>query len=187
MKIIPTALKDVLIIEPKVFEDRRGFFMETYHQNRYMKEGIDRIFVQDNLSYSAKNTVRGLHFQIRHPQAKRDQSLPPVTLALPVSYPKGDVMHPLAVLVQELPAVEGLARVDVICFDKTGTLTEGKLSVHEVQYLTETQDLIPALDMAGFSVSSGSACMSGSEQVSHVLLSMGGLPSSSVHWKSSER
>ena len=49
------------------------------------------------------------------------------------------------VLVQELPAVEGLARVDVICFDKTGTLTEGKLTVHEVQYLTETQDLIPAL------------------------------------------
>ena len=49
------------------------------------------------------------------------------------------------VLVQELPAVEGLARVDVICFDKTGTLTEGRLTVHEVQYLTETQDLIPAL------------------------------------------
>jgi cation-transporting ATPase E len=49
------------------------------------------------------------------------------------------------VLVQELPAVEGLARVDVICFDKTGTLTEGKLTVHEVQYLTETQDLVPAL------------------------------------------
>ncbi len=50
-----------------------------------------------------------------------------------------------SVLVQELPAVEGLARVDVVCFDKTGTLTEGKLTVHEVQYLTETQDLIPAL------------------------------------------
>jgi len=49
------------------------------------------------------------------------------------------------VLVQELPAVEGLARVDVICFDKTGTLTEGRLTVHEVQYLTKTQDLIPAL------------------------------------------
>ncbi|MGZ8753813.1 MAG: HAD-IC family P-type ATPase [Acidimicrobiia bacterium] len=49
------------------------------------------------------------------------------------------------VLVQELPAVEGLARVDVICFDKTGTLTEGRLTVHEVQYLTQTQDLVPAL------------------------------------------
>jgi len=49
------------------------------------------------------------------------------------------------VLVQELPAVEGLARVDVICFDKTGTLTEGRLTVHEVQYLTDTQDLVPAL------------------------------------------
>ncbi len=49
------------------------------------------------------------------------------------------------VLIQELPAVEGLARVDVICFDKTGTLTEGRLTVHEVQYLTQTQDLVPAL------------------------------------------
>lgn len=49
------------------------------------------------------------------------------------------------VLVQELPAVEGLARVDVICFDKTGTLTEGKLTVREVQYLTESEDLVPAL------------------------------------------
>ena len=49
------------------------------------------------------------------------------------------------VLIQELPAVEGLARVDVVCFDKTGTLTEGRLTVHEVQYLTQTEDLVPAL------------------------------------------
>jgi dTDP-4-dehydrorhamnose 3,5-epimerase len=70
MKITPATIKDVLIIEPKVFEDSRGFFMETYHRNRYKKQGIDRPFVQDNLSYSVKDTVRGLHFQVRHPQAK---------------------------------------------------------------------------------------------------------------------
>lgn len=70
MKIIQTTLKDVLIIEPKVFKDTRGFFMETYHQDRYIKGGINGSFVQDNLSYSVKGTVRGLHYQIRHPQAK---------------------------------------------------------------------------------------------------------------------
>lgn len=70
MNIIPTTLKDVLVIEPKVFKDTRGFFMETYHQNRYMTAGIDRTFVQDNLSYSIKGTIRGLHYQVKHPQAK---------------------------------------------------------------------------------------------------------------------
>jgi len=70
MKVIPTTLKDVLIVEPKVFKDTRGFFMETYHLNRYKKGGIDLTFVQDNLSCSVKGTVRGLHYQIKHPQAK---------------------------------------------------------------------------------------------------------------------
>ena len=70
MKVIPTTLKDVLIVEPKVFEDSRGFFLETYHRNRYRELGIDRPFVQDNLSSSVKGTIRGLHFQVRHPQAK---------------------------------------------------------------------------------------------------------------------
>ena len=70
MNIITTSLEGVLIIEPKVFEDNRGFFMETYNQKRYIEAGINTIFVQDNLSYSIRGTVRGLHYQIRHPQAK---------------------------------------------------------------------------------------------------------------------
>jgi len=75
MNIITTSLEGILIVEPKAFSDRRGFFMETYNQNRYFKAGIDSIFVQDNLSYSVKGTVRGLHFQVRHPQAKLVQVL----------------------------------------------------------------------------------------------------------------
>ncbi|OQX23810.1 MAG: dTDP-4-dehydrorhamnose 3,5-epimerase [Desulfobacteraceae bacterium IS3] len=75
MKIITTALDGVLIIEPKVFADSRGFFMETYHQRRYNDSGISRIFVQDNLSFSVKGTLRGLHFQVRHPQAKLVQAI----------------------------------------------------------------------------------------------------------------
>ena len=70
MNIITTSLEGVLIIEPRVFKDNRGFFLETYNQNKYQKSGINRRFVQDNLSYSVSGTLRGLHFQIRHPQAK---------------------------------------------------------------------------------------------------------------------
>ncbi len=70
MKFIETFLPGVLLIEPSVFEDNRGFFMETYHHGKYASGGIDRIFVQDNLSYSVKGTLRGLHYQFPHPQAK---------------------------------------------------------------------------------------------------------------------
>ena len=70
MNIITTSLEGVLIIEPRVFKDNRGFFLETYNQNKYQKSGIKRLFVQDNLSYSVRGTLRGLHFQIKHPQAK---------------------------------------------------------------------------------------------------------------------
>jgi dTDP-4-dehydrorhamnose 3,5-epimerase len=70
MKIITSPIEGILIIEPKTFKDKRGFFMETYNQARYNDYGINATFVQDNLSYSLKNTLRGLHFQIKHPQAK---------------------------------------------------------------------------------------------------------------------
>jgi len=69
MNIITTQLEDVVIIEPEIFTDNRGFFMEIYNQDRY-KKSINRTFVQDNLSYSMKDTLRGLHFQIKRPQAK---------------------------------------------------------------------------------------------------------------------
>lgn len=70
MDITTTSLEGVLIIEPRVFKDSRGFFMETYNQNRYTGAGVDNAFVQDNLSYSVRGTVRGLHFQINRPQDK---------------------------------------------------------------------------------------------------------------------
>ncbi len=70
MKILATSLEGVLIIVPRLFDDKRGFFMETFHQKKYAEAGIDRIFVQDNLSHSARGTLRGLHYQLHHPQAK---------------------------------------------------------------------------------------------------------------------
>ena len=75
MKITPTALEGVLLIEPRVFEDPRGFFFESYHAARYGQFGVDRVFVQDNLSFSVRGTLRGLHFQNEHPQAKLVQAI----------------------------------------------------------------------------------------------------------------
>jgi len=70
MKIIETGLEGCLIIEPKVFGDERGFFMETFQASRYKQAGIAYDFVQDNHSRSAKGVLRGLHFQKTKPQGK---------------------------------------------------------------------------------------------------------------------
>jgi dTDP-4-dehydrorhamnose 3,5-epimerase len=70
MKVISSSLKDVLLIEPSVFEDKRGFFMETYQKEIYRELGIESDFVQDNLSFSVRGTLRGLHYQLPHAQAK---------------------------------------------------------------------------------------------------------------------
>lgn len=71
MKVIPTAIPDVLIIEPAVFGDERGFFFESFNQRRFLElTGLAVDFVQDNHSRSAKNVLRGLHYQIQQPQGK---------------------------------------------------------------------------------------------------------------------
>lgn len=71
MNIIKTDLPDVLIIEPDVFGDARGFFFESFNQNAWReKTGLNTTFVQDNQSHSVKNVLRGLHYQIRQPQGK---------------------------------------------------------------------------------------------------------------------
>ena len=71
MKVIPTTIPDVLIIEPQVFGDERGFFMESFNQQRWEQEtGLTRPFVQDNHSRSGRGVLRGIHYQIRQPQGK---------------------------------------------------------------------------------------------------------------------
>ena len=67
---IPTELPGVVVIEPTVFGDDRGYFMETYHQEAFAAAGIDKPFVQDNQSRSSKGVLRGLHFQKQHTQGK---------------------------------------------------------------------------------------------------------------------
>jgi dTDP-4-dehydrorhamnose 3,5-epimerase len=70
VNVIETDLPGVLIIEPKVFGDDRGFFMETWNKERYAEAGIPTEFVQDNLSFSSRGVLRGLHFQDPNPQGK---------------------------------------------------------------------------------------------------------------------
>jgi len=70
MNILPTDIPDIWIIEPQVFSDPRGFFMETYHLKKLQALGLDAVFVQDNHSGSMQGTLRGLHYQIKHTQGK---------------------------------------------------------------------------------------------------------------------
>lgn len=75
MNVLKTEIPGVLIIEPKVFGDQRGYFLETFQAERYKDAGIDCNFIQDNLSFSSRGVLRGLHFQIKNPQAKLVQVL----------------------------------------------------------------------------------------------------------------
>lgn len=70
MRFVPTELPGVTVIEPDIHRDSRGFFLETYHSDKYRSAGIDGPFVQDNHSCSVERTVRGLHLQINRPQGK---------------------------------------------------------------------------------------------------------------------
>ena len=70
VSVTPLSLPEVLLITPVCYEDHRGFFMETWHQEVYRQAGLPERFVQDNRSHSKKGVLRGLHYQLRHPQGK---------------------------------------------------------------------------------------------------------------------
>ena len=70
IKVTPTEIPDVVLVEPRVFGDERGFFYESYNRREFASAGLDAEFVQDNHSRSARGVLRGLHYQIEHPQGK---------------------------------------------------------------------------------------------------------------------
>ena len=70
IKVTPCDIKGLYVIEPAVFKDERGYFMETYNQNDFKEAGLGMVFVQDNQSMSVKGVLRGLHFQKQYPQGK---------------------------------------------------------------------------------------------------------------------
>lgn len=89
MKVLKTALDGVLVVEPEVFRDGRGFFLETFHQRKYSDAGIREVFVQDNHSSSVLGTIRGLHAQRLHPQGKLVRVLQGEILDVVVDIRKG--------------------------------------------------------------------------------------------------
>src|ERR1700751_2703154 len=70
LKKIETSLPGVLVFERRVFRDERGFFLESYNQRGFAEFGIQQIFRQDNHSYSARNVLRGMHYQVKHVQGQ---------------------------------------------------------------------------------------------------------------------
>lgn len=70
MKLQPTHIPEVIVIEPRVFGDERGFFLESWHAARFAEAGLDLGFVQDNHSRSARGVLRGIHYQVNNPQGK---------------------------------------------------------------------------------------------------------------------
>jgi dTDP-4-dehydrorhamnose 3,5-epimerase len=92
MNVVKTPIEGLLIIEPRVFHDARGYFVETYNEQRYREAGVDAMFVQDNQSCSTYGVVRGLHFQ-----------KPPYTQAKLVSCTKGRVLDVAVDLRKESP------------------------------------------------------------------------------------
>lgn len=89
MKILPAKIPDVLIIEPQVFQDDRGFFFESYNHKAFSeKTGITANFVQDNHSFSKQNVLRGLHYQISQPQGKLVRAIAGIILDVAVDIRK---------------------------------------------------------------------------------------------------
>jgi len=70
MNVLPTVHPEVLLIEPDVYADPRGFFMETFHVKKFAEAGLPEAFLQDNHSHSVRGVLRGLHYQLQHPQGK---------------------------------------------------------------------------------------------------------------------
>ena len=127
MNVIKTPIDGLLIIEPRVFHDARGYFVETYNEQRYREAGVDAMFVQDNQSCSTYGVVRGLHFQ-----------KPPYTQAKLVSCTKGRVL-------------------DVAVDLRMGSPTYGKWFSVELSEENHRQFYIPRGFAHGFSVLSEQA------------------------------
>lgn len=130
MEIIKTPIKDLIIIQPRVFPDARGFFFETYNEERYREVGITNKFVQDNMSKSSYGVVRGLHFQ-----------KPPYTQAKLVQVIEGAVL-------------------DVAVDLRSGSETYGQWYAVELSADNHLQFLVPRGFAHGFSVLSETAVFS---------------------------
>ncbi len=94
MQILPTKIPELLIIEPDVFQDQRGYFFESYNQEKYKEAGLNTSFVQDNISSSVRGVIRGLHYQLApYSQAKLIQVLKGKVLDVAVDLRQGSPIY----------------------------------------------------------------------------------------------
>lgn len=100
MNLIPTAHPEVLVLEPRVFPDPRGFFFESYSERRMAELGVHTRFVQDNHSKSSKGVLRGLHYQLKQPQTKLCRVVRGAVLDVAVDIRRGSPHFGLAVAVE---------------------------------------------------------------------------------------
>ena len=106
--VTPTAIPDVLVLEPKVFGDARGFFYESFNARDFaLATGIDTQFVQDNHSKSAKGVLRGLHYQIQHAQGKLVRAVQGRVFDVAVDQQGNPIREPQAILDQEREEAAG--------------------------------------------------------------------------------
>lgn len=89
MKVVPTEIPDVRILEPRIFRDDRGFFLESFNRRALAALGIDHDFVQDNHSHSVRHVLRGLHYKVRQPQGKLVQVIAGEVLDVAVDIRRG--------------------------------------------------------------------------------------------------
>ncbi len=133
MNFIPADIPDILIIEPKVFGDARGFFMETYQARQMAEAGISCNFIQDNQSRSARGVLRGLHYQIRQTQAKL------------VRVANGSVFDVCVDLRQSSPTFKRWVGIELSAENKR-QLWIPKGFAHGIYVLSETADLFYKTD-----------------------------------------
>jgi dTDP-4-dehydrorhamnose 3,5-epimerase len=92
MRVTPLDHPEVLLLEPDVFSDARGFFMETFHAAKFTQQGLPEVFLQDNHSRSVRGVLRGLHYQLQHPQGKLVRAVTGEVFDVAVDIRKGSPM-----------------------------------------------------------------------------------------------
>lgn len=135
MKLIKTIFDEAFIIEPQIFEDNRGFFLETYHQEKFNKLGLNYNFTQDNHSYSKyKNTVRGLHYQLN-----------PMSQTTYMRVVSGAIMDVIVDLRKESPTYKQYIKTE-LSEDNKRMLLFGKGFAHGFLTLTDHVNILYKMD-----------------------------------------
>ena len=148
MKVVPTEHPEVLLVEPDIFRDERGFFMESFHAGKYPQHGLPGSFLQDNHSRSSRGVLRGLHYQLEHPQGKLVRVVTGEVLDVAVDIRKGSPRFGEAVQVRyydlfddDDPTLPPEAKLPLVLVEGEVLSSGGKISVPAIRKRLETLGL----------------------------------------------